>query len=153
MWFFFKKSLIFFFKFRNYYMAPTILFIVYLCICLAGGFLALKRTGNYDVDFFTKIIGWVMLIFGVYGIFELIKTYVNWITMKIHIEFCIKWNYDPEFERVSNIIIGINPKVEVSSNESPPRSGAFEVTVDNKIVFSKFKSNRFPTEIEIRSWI
>ena len=55
-------------------MAPTILFIVYLCICLAGGFLALKRTGNYDVDFFTKIIGWVMLMFGVYGIFELIKT-------------------------------------------------------------------------------
>ena len=41
-----------------------------------GGFLAMKRTGNYDVDFFTKIIGWVMLMFGVYGIFELVRFYI-----------------------------------------------------------------------------
>ena len=51
--------------------------MLYLAICSAGGYLAMKRTGNYDVDFFTKIIGWVMLMFGVYGIFELIKFYMN----------------------------------------------------------------------------
>jgi len=58
-------------------MTQTILFMLYLAICSAGGYLAMKRTGNYDVDFFTKIIGWVMLMFGVYGIFELIKFYMN----------------------------------------------------------------------------
>ena len=47
--------------------------MVFVCISSAGGFLAWKRTGNYDVDFFTKIIGWVMLTFGIYGIFELIN--------------------------------------------------------------------------------
>ena len=54
-------------------MKQTLLFMVFVCISSAGGFLAWKRTGNYDVDFFTKIIGWVMLTFGIYGIFELIN--------------------------------------------------------------------------------
>jgi len=58
-------------------MTGTILFMLYLAICSTGGYLAMKRTGNYDVDFFTKIIGWVMLLFGVYGIFELVRFYIN----------------------------------------------------------------------------
>ena len=28
--------------------------------------------------------------------------------MKIHIEFCVKWNYGPEFDRVSKQIYKIN---------------------------------------------
>ena len=57
-------------------MGPTILFMVFVCIASAGGILIWKRTGNYDVDFFTKIIGWIMCGFGVYGIFELISRYI-----------------------------------------------------------------------------
>ena len=72
--------------------------------------------------------------------------------MNIYIEFCIKWNYDPEFERVSNIIKKINPDASITSNVAPPRSGAFEVSIDQDIIFSKFKENRFPEEKEIKTW-
>ena len=57
-------------------MPETILFMICICIGSAGTLLVWKRTGNYDIDFFTKIIGWVMLAFGVYGIYSLIK-YIN----------------------------------------------------------------------------
>ena len=62
-------------------MGETILFIVFLFVGGAGLFLIWKRTGNYDVDFFTKIIGWIMFGFALYGIFELINRYI------------IKWKY------------------------------------------------------------
>ena len=73
--------------------------------------------------------------------------------MNIYIEFCIKWNYDPEFERVSNIIKKINPDASITSNTTPPRSGAFEVSVDQKLIFSKFQEDRFPEEDEVKSWL
>ena len=57
-------------------MGPTILFMVFVCITTAGGLLIWKRTGNYDVDFFTKIIGWALCLFGIYGIFDLISRYI-----------------------------------------------------------------------------
>ena len=71
--------------------------------------------------------------------------------MKIHVEFCIKWHYDPEFERVSNIVKSFKPDAEISSNEIPPRSGAFEVKIDDELIFSKFQSERFPTTDEIKA--
>ena len=72
--------------------------------------------------------------------------------MNIYIEFCIKWNYDPEFERVSNIIKKISPEAIIVSNTTPPRSGAFEISIDQDLIFSKFKENRFPEKNEIKSW-
>ena len=57
-------------------MGATILFVVFVCIGSAGAVLIWKRTGNYDVDFFTKIIGWIMLGFGIYGVIELINRYI-----------------------------------------------------------------------------
>ena len=57
-------------------MGETILFIVFLFVGGAGLFLIWKRTGNYDVDFFTKIIGCIMFGFALYGIFELINRYI-----------------------------------------------------------------------------
>ena len=73
--------------------------------------------------------------------------------MNIHIEFCIKWNYDPEFERVSKIINEVNPDASIASNATYPRSGAFEVTIDRKLVFSKLTNNRFPSKEEVKSWV
>ena len=73
--------------------------------------------------------------------------------MKIHIEYCIKWNYGPEFDRVSNAINKIDKKIIIIGNEEYPRSGAFEVSMSDKIVFSKFDVNRFPTLDEIEEWI
>ena len=73
--------------------------------------------------------------------------------MNIHIEFCVKWNYGPEFDRVSSLIRSIDSSIQVSSNQMPPRSGAFEVKVDEETVFSKFEIGRFPNEAEVRGWI
>ncbi len=73
--------------------------------------------------------------------------------MRVYIEFCVKWNYDPEFERVSNIIKSAKSDVEISSNQNPPRSGAFEVSINDELIFSKFELGRFPTENEIKDWV
>ena len=72
--------------------------------------------------------------------------------MKIHIEYCIKWNYGPEFDRVSKIIINLIPNVIIEGNEIYPRSGAFEVSLNNKLIYSKFETGEFPTMEEINKW-
>ena len=73
--------------------------------------------------------------------------------MNIHIEFCIKWNYGPEFDRVSKILNKINSNINIIGNKISPRSGAFEVTLNNKLVFSKFKTGIFPNEEIIKEWL
>ena len=70
--------------------------------------------------------------------------------MKIHIEFCERWNYHPEFDRVSKIITSINPDAIIDGNKSSPRTGSFEVKLNGKIVFSKFQSGKFPSKSEIK---
>ena len=72
--------------------------------------------------------------------------------MYIHIEFCEKWNYQPDFDRVSKEIKKIMPNAQVASNSKPPRSGAFEVTIDGKLIYSKFQTGNFPNPKEISSW-
>jgi len=57
-------------------MKETVYFMVLICIGSGGLFLVWKRTGNYDVDFFTKIIGTIMIGFALYGIIDL----TQWIT-------------------------------------------------------------------------
>ena len=71
--------------------------------------------------------------------------------MNIHIEYCEKWNYGPEFDRVSKIIKNYNSDCQIKGNQSPPRSGAFEITINNKLVYSKFDTNQFPNEQEIKN--
>ena len=72
--------------------------------------------------------------------------------MNIHIEYCIKWNYSPEFDRVSNIIKQIFPDTNIDGNKKYPRSGAFEVSINGTLVYSKFKTGQFPNEKQIKNW-
>ena len=72
--------------------------------------------------------------------------------MNIHIEYCEKWNYYPDFDRVSKHIKNISPNAKVQGNVKPPRSGAFEVSIDGKLVYSKFQTGTFPEENDIKSW-
>ena len=51
-------------------MGRTILFLVFVAMTIAGGWLVLRRTGNYDIDYFTKILGWILLIPGIWGLLE-----------------------------------------------------------------------------------
>ena len=57
----------------KYSMGRTILFLVFVAMTMSGGWLVWKRSGNYDVDFFTKILGWILLIPGILGILESLK--------------------------------------------------------------------------------
>ena len=72
--------------------------------------------------------------------------------MNIHIEYCVKWNYGPEFDRVSKTINSLFPKYKVKGNDTAPRSGAFEVTLNQKVLFSKFDTGKFPTTEDIKNW-
>ena len=72
--------------------------------------------------------------------------------MKIHIEYCEKWNYHPDFARVSKFIKTIVPQAKIEGNSKPPRSGAFEVSLNDKLVYSKFKTGEFPQESDIKNW-
>ena len=54
-------------------MGRTILFLVFVAMTLTGGWLVWKRSGNYDIDFFTKILGWILLIPGILGLLESLR--------------------------------------------------------------------------------
>ena len=54
---------------------------------------------------------------------------------------------------MSKIISKINPTVEIIGNIDSPRSGAFEVTINNKLIYSKFQTGNFPTTSEIENWL
>ena len=48
----------------------SILFILFLLL-IGGGYKLIRlRTGNYDVDYFTKLLGWGMAVIGAIGIFQ-----------------------------------------------------------------------------------
>ena len=72
--------------------------------------------------------------------------------MNIHIEYCVKWNYGPEFDRVSKIIKEISPSATIKGNEKEPSSGAFEIIINEKLVYSKFETREFPNEKQIKHW-
>jgi len=72
--------------------------------------------------------------------------------MIIEIEYCVKWNYKPEFDRVSKTIKSISPETNIIGNKNSPRSGAFEVKLDDKTIYSKFSTNTFPNIEDINSW-
>jgi len=72
--------------------------------------------------------------------------------MKIHIEYCEKCNYHPDFARVSKHKPLIGPTAKIEGNSTPPRTGAFEVCLNNELVYSKFKTGKFPQEADIKSW-
>ena len=72
--------------------------------------------------------------------------------MNVHIEYCERWNYKPEFDRVSNIMNSLNCNIKIEGNTAEPRTGSFEVEINGKLVFSRFKTDRFPNNNEILGW-
>ncbi len=70
--------------------------------------------------------------------------------MKIHIEFCVKWNYGPEFDRVSKEIKELQPDANIEGNKNNPRTGSFEIIIDGKLVYSKLETHAFPSKTEIQ---
>lgn len=44
------------------------------------------------------------------------------------------------------------PDAKITGNTNPPRSGSFEILINNELIYSKFELNRFPTKDEISEW-
>jgi len=53
---------------------------------------------------------------------------------------------------VSKQVKKLIPDVQIEGNAKPPRSGAFEITIDGKLVYSKFQTGNFPNMDDIYSW-
>ena len=70
--------------------------------------------------------------------------------MKLHIEFCERWNYRPQFEQLAQSLENKFPDIEVLGNQNREfRIGSFEITFGDEIIFSKLAENRFPESEEI----
>jgi len=54
-------------------MKETVIFMVLVCIGSGGAFLVWKKTGNHDVDYLIRMIGWIIIGFSIYGIIDLTK--------------------------------------------------------------------------------
>ena len=54
---------------------------------------------------------------------------------------------------MSKEIHNINPSLKVKGNKSTPRTGSFEVTINDILVYSKFKTGVFPKSDEIKNWL
>lgn len=53
---------------------------------------------------------------------------------------------------MSEIIKRIKPGTVIEGNTTPPRSGSFEVTIDERLVFSKLQTGKFPDEDTVLGW-
>lgn len=65
--------------------------------------------------------------------------------MEIKIIYCTQWNYLPYAERVSAEISNECENITLI----PESKGVFDILLDEKEIFSKYKLDRFPNEGEI----
>ena len=73
----------------------NILLLFFMAFNMAGTFLVLLRTGDYDADMFTKILGWLLFIPSLIGLFY----YYQWLGILLFIigvliVIFIKSNFD-----------------------------------------------------------
>ena len=74
------KELFYFILFSNLYAASSIggrfiLFIFFIGLGFSGYKFITIRSGNYDVDYFTKIIGWMLLVPAIIGILDSLRVF------------------------------------------------------------------------------
>ena len=70
--------------------------------------------------------------------------------MKVEIEYCVVWNY---FSQAARLADSLQSELGIESELVKGSGGAFEVKCDNKLIFSKLQTGRFPTEAEIKEKI
>ena len=66
--------------------------------------------------------------------------------MKVSITYCAKWNYLP---RASSLGEEVKENFGATVELIAGAGGVFDIAVDNKMVFSKGKTGRFPEPGEI----
>jgi len=71
--------------------------------------------------------------------------------MKVEIEYCGMWGYEPRARAARDLILRKLPSAEVSLRRS--KGGVFEIRTDGRLAFSKKATGRFPTDTEILAGI
>ena len=67
--------------------------------------------------------------------------------MKVEIKYCTSWGYLPKATSMAALL---KDKYELEDvNLVPSSGGAFEVSLDGKLIYSKLKTGRFPEEKEL----
>ena len=66
--------------------------------------------------------------------------------LNIEIQYCVEWNYKP---RAVSLADELQDAFGVEATLVPGSGGAFEISVDGKLEFSKFQTGRFPEPGEI----
>jgi len=67
--------------------------------------------------------------------------------VKISVEYCGRWGYEPRFKELERQIKAEVPEAEVEGFIG--RSTSFEVTIDNQVAFSKLERGAFPDFTEV----
>ena len=62
--------------------------------------------------------------------------------MNVRIEYCVQWNYEPRALSLREEIDNAFP--DVTGGHVPGERGAFEVFVNDELIFSKLQEDRFP---------
>ena len=70
--------------------------------------------------------------------------------MELHVEYCERWNYRPQFEQLAQSLKNEFSDIEVLGNQDGKfRVGSFEITMSGKVIFSKLETGRFPADEEV----
>lgn len=67
--------------------------------------------------------------------------------MKIRIEYCGIWNYEPKASSLEEEIKNVYSDAQIICERSD--GGVFEIELNGELIFSKFKLSRFPDDGEI----
>lgn len=70
--------------------------------------------------------------------------------MKISIEYCTKWNYEPRASSLGDLL---TKKYDTEVKLLASEGGVFEVVVDGNLIYSKKELNRFPEDGEVEGFI
>ena len=70
--------------------------------------------------------------------------------MNIRIEYCVVWSYEP---RALSLRDELSNKFGEIAELKPGDRGAFEVFLNNSLIFSKLREDRFPENNEIATFI
>ncbi len=70
--------------------------------------------------------------------------------MKIDIHYCTEWNYKPNAVSLAD---ELRKAFGAEAKLVPGSKGIFDVVIDEKLVYSKFETGRFPNPGEVASKI
>ena len=71
--------------------------------------------------------------------------------MKISIEYCAIWNYQPKASSLEVELKNNFPQADISLISSG--GGVFEISLNGNLIFSKKALNRFPEDGEIKKLV